>query len=93
MNILRLLLDKQASILNDVPVHFDKNEIEILSDKNQLRALKIIGKDFQFTKSLNIMECISHIKENPSLDKTLEYCVLRNPILAGPVKSIFKEFR
>lgn len=82
MNILEILEDKKAKIIDNTPVTFTAEELNVISDPVQLRTLKIyVPMPDSFEKAESIEDCINHISSGDCIYRVLEYCVLTNRAL------------
>lgn len=82
MNILDILEDKKAKIINNSPVTFTAEELNVISDPTQLRTLKIyVPMPDTFEKAKNVEDCVQQISNGDCIYRVLEYCVLTNRAL------------
>ena len=90
-DILEILNYVQDTIVTSGEDHIalSSNDLNVLGDRNQLRALKIFVRiPRNFKASSNIITCIDAIKQGDCIYRTLEYCVLRNHVLHDVPKYI-----
>lgn len=93
MKILEILKQKQEELMeggSPLSINFTVAEINTLSDKAQLRALKMIC-DFpeDFKKSSDIFSCTKAIIRGDSIYRVLEFCMLMNRVLYPSITSVF----
>lgn len=81
MNIVTILENKRTQIINGQEVFFTVEELNTISDPNQLRALKLRVPLSDFEQSADITECSTKIKAGDSLYRVLEYCIFSNRVL------------
>ncbi len=91
--IMRILLQKQEELRqkgNPLAVQFTVEEINTLSDENQLLALKF-EKEFpkDFKTSTDLFDCTDKILRGDNIYRTLEFCILKNRALVKSVVSCF----
>lgn len=73
-------------------VDFTVREINILSDLNQLRSLKLrtpFPQDYK--TATDIFDCTREVLLDNNLYKTLEYCVWKNRVLFPYVSRVFQK--
>lgn len=93
MTIIEVLEGKQVLLKDTDSVHFSGEELNVLCDPAQLRALKLqqrIPKDFSL--SSNVEECVTRVRGGDSIYRVLEYCILKNRALSS-VCNVFGQFR
>lgn len=93
MDILNLLKQKQAELMeggNPLSIVFTVNEINTLSEKSQLRMLKLsCAFPDEFAKSSDLFACTKKIIEGDGIYRVLEFCMLKNRVLIAPITSVF----
>ena len=89
MNILSILVTKRDLIRGDSPVDFSGDELNVLCNPAQLRALKLYEPfPEEYHTSATLDDCITKIKQGDCLYRTLEYCIIRNCAL-NSIKEVF----
>lgn len=92
MNVLDILNAKREQICMDGDVKFSGDELNILCDPRQLRAMKLyIDFPNDYSSCSRVEDCVDKIKQGDSIYRTLEYCILRNRALVS-IKEVFPFF-
>lgn len=83
MNLVSILEDKaQKIIAGTEAVSISGEEMNVLCDPEQLRALKIYQDlPYGYHHATSAEECLELIRQGDSIYRTLEYCVLSNRAL------------
>lgn len=93
MDLYKILLEKQKVIQHyGLPssVVFTVDEINLLSDSNLLRVLKLTHKfPTDFKCANNLLECTKMIVAGDDIYRVLEFCILKNRVLRMPVSAVF----
>lgn len=91
--IEKILIEKRDALLasgDALVVNFTVKDINILSDSDQLRLLKLtvpFPEDYKTSKDL--FSCADAILRDKELYKVLEFCIKRNRVLQEHVLKVF----
>lgn len=95
--IINILAEKQAKLKHygrPDATNFTLEEIEELSDEAALRAFKLRHPfPTNYAISSDLIGCTRDVCVSDDLYKVLEFCMLKNRILRGPVTSVFPQLR
>ena len=95
MDIKEILNNKKEDLLesgNPLSVSFTLDEINTLSDVNELRKLKLsLTFPVDFECSADLFACTKKILEGDSDYRVLEFCILKNKVLRLPVTQVFSK--
>lgn len=95
MRIIDVLDRVQTTINFDAIPEFTKEDIDVLSSKDELTSLKwqTLSDDFKVSQSL--AECTSRLlyEDEGNYLRLLEYCVFRNRVLKKDVEEVFQCLR
>lgn len=83
MNIVNILENKRIQIVKGQDIDFTVEELNVISDPNQLRALKLRVPLDSFEQTTTVAACSERIKNGDNLYRVLEYCILSNRALRG----------
>ncbi len=91
--IVDVLIKKREELLakgDPLAVGFDVCEINLLSDPDRLRTLKLtVPFPSGYVPSSDLFSCADEVIRTDSLYKVLEFCVLRNRVLRSSVFKVF----
>lgn len=91
--ITNILIAKREELLakgNPLAVNFNANEINLLSDPDRLRALKLtVPFPNGYVPATDLFSCACEVVRTDSLYKVLEFCMLRNRVLRPHVLKVF----
>ena len=93
MQIKEILEEKQKVLKHyglPASATFTLDDINVLSDKDLLRAFKLVNKfPKEFERSRDSIDCVKRIVAGDSIYRVLEFCIIKNRILREPVSAIF----
>lgn len=97
-NSILSILEKKQTFLkscgNPLLIGFTAEEINTLSDLNELRCLKLFAKfPEDFRPTTDVFSCTKQVLEGDSIYRILEFCVLKNKVLCSPITSVFPKLR
>ena len=94
-DIYNILVQKRDALIkcgDPFAVDFTVKEINILSDLNQLRLLKLTTPFPQDYKvATDIFDCTQKVLFGNDLYRTLEYCVWKNRVLFPYISKVFQK--
>ncbi len=94
LKILNQKVDELFEKGDPLRVSFTVKEINILSDENQLIALKL-SKDFpeDFTPASDLFDCAERIIRGDGIYRALEFCMLKNRVLEHSITQVFSQLQ
>lgn len=96
VDIYSILVQKRDALVkcgDPFAVDFNVKEINILSDLNQLRLLKLTTPfPGDYKVSSDIFDCTHKVLLGNDLYRTLEYCVWKNRVLFPYISKVFQKF-
>lgn len=91
--ITNVLISKREALIrkgDPLAVDFDVSEINLLSDPDRLRALKLtVPFPDDYTPASDLFSCAEEVISADSLYKVLEFCMLRNRVLRVHILKVF----
>lgn len=93
-DIYKVLMEKRSKLLNAgdaLAVEFTLDDINVLSDLNQLRTLKLktpFPADYE--PASDIFDCAQKVIAGEDVYRILEFCVRQNRVLSPHVTQVFK---
>ena len=88
----RIYSDLIAEEVDYQYVPFSLEDINVLNNQDELRALKfMLNTNQSYKTEMGLAETVKSIREKKDYYLLLRYCVLRNRCLSSCVNSIFEE--